>query len=62
MNNHFVSHVRLRDAAFDAIPVAQVVLDCTVSVLINQEARTIFGIRPQDVGRPFYELELSTGQ
>ena len=54
LNNHFVSHVRLRDAAFDAIPVAQVVLDLhSHLVLINQEARTIFGIRPQDVGRPF---------
>src|SRR5262249_57514831 len=28
-------------------------------VLSNQEARTMFGIVPQDVGRPFYELELS---
>jgi two-component system CheB/CheR fusion protein len=40
--------------------VAQVVLDLHSNVvLINQEARTIFGMRPQDVGRPFYELELS---
>jgi two-component system CheB/CheR fusion protein len=60
LNNHFVSHVRLRDAAFDAIPVAQVVLDLhSHLVLSNQEARTIFGLLPQDVGRPFYELELS---
>jgi two-component system CheB/CheR fusion protein len=27
--------------------------------LINQEARTIFGLRPQDVGRPFQDLDLS---
>jgi two-component system, chemotaxis family, CheB/CheR fusion protein len=60
MNNHFVSHVRLRDAAYDAIPVAQVVLDLHSHVsLINQEARTMFGLLPQDVGRPFYELDLS---
>ena len=60
MSNHLVSHVRLRDAAFDAIPVALVVLDLHSNLLlINQEARTMFGIRPQDVGRPFYELELS---
>jgi two-component system, chemotaxis family, CheB/CheR fusion protein len=60
LNNHYVGHIRLREAAFDAGPVAQVVLDLhSYLVLINQEARTIFGIRPQDVGRPFYELELS---
>jgi two-component system, chemotaxis family, CheB/CheR fusion protein len=60
MNNHFVSHVRLRDAAYDAIPVAQIVLDLHSNLsLINQEARTMFDLRLQDVGRPFYELDLS---
>jgi two-component system CheB/CheR fusion protein len=60
MNNHFVSHVRLREAAFDSIPLAQIVLDLHSNVsLINQEARTIFGLRPQDVGRPFQDLDLS---
>jgi two-component system CheB/CheR fusion protein len=60
MNNHLVSYVRLRDAAFDAVPVAQVVLDLHGNLLlINQEARAIFGLLPQDVGRPFYELDLS---
>jgi two-component system CheB/CheR fusion protein len=60
MNNHYVSYIRLRDAAFDAAPVAQVVLDQHSNLLlINQEARTIFGILLQDIGRPFYELELS---
>jgi two-component system CheB/CheR fusion protein len=60
MNNHFVSYLRLRDAAFDAIPMAQVVLDLNSNLmLINQEARTLFGLVPQDVGRPFYELDLS---
>ena len=59
-NNHFASHIRLRDTAFDTVPVAQVVLDLHNTVLlINQEARTIFGLLPQDVGRPFYELDLS---
>jgi two-component system CheB/CheR fusion protein len=60
INNHFVSHVLLRDAAFDTAQMAQVVLDLHGSIwLINQEARTIFGLLPQDVGRPFYELDLS---
>jgi len=60
MNNHLAGYVRLRDAAFDAAPVAQVVLDMHSNLLlINQEARAIFGLVPQDVGRPFYELDLS---
>jgi len=60
MNNHFVGHMRLRDAAFDAIPVALLVLDLHSNILlIDQEARTLFGLFPQDVGRPFYELDLS---
>jgi two-component system, chemotaxis family, CheB/CheR fusion protein len=60
MNNHFMSHARLRDAAFDAVSVAQVVLDTHENTwLINQEARTSFGLLPQDAGRPFYELDLS---
>jgi two-component system, chemotaxis family, CheB/CheR fusion protein len=60
MNNHFVSHVRLREAAFDSIPVAQIVLDLNGNVsLVNQEARTVFDLHPQDVGRPFQDLDLS---
>src|SRR5262249_28101008 len=60
INNHVVSYVRLRDAAFDAVSVAQVVLDLhSHLLLINQEARTMFGLLPQDVSRPFYELDLS---
>jgi two-component system, chemotaxis family, CheB/CheR fusion protein len=60
LNNHFVSHGRLRDAAFDAEPVAQVVLDLHMNIwLMNQEARISFGVLPQDVGRSFYELDLS---
>jgi two-component system, chemotaxis family, CheB/CheR fusion protein len=60
IGNHLVSHIHLRDAAFDAVPVAQVVLDMHSNLLlINQEARTLFGLSPHDVGRPFYELDLS---
>jgi two-component system CheB/CheR fusion protein len=40
--------------------VAQVVLDIHNHVsMANQEARTTFGLISQDVGRPFYELDLS---
>jgi two-component system CheB/CheR fusion protein len=60
MNNHFVSHVRLREVAFDSIPVAQIVLDLNSNVsMINQAARTMFDLHSQDVGRPFQDLDLS---
>ena len=60
LNNHVVSHIRLRDAAFDGAPVAQVVLDLHGNLLlINRAARTTFGLLTQDVGRPFSELDLS---
>jgi two-component system CheB/CheR fusion protein len=60
VGNHLVGHLRLRDTAFDNAPVAQVVVDPQGNLmLINQAARTIFGLLSQDVGRPFAELELS---
>jgi len=58
--NHLAGHIRLREAAFDAAPVAQVVLDLQGHLLlVNEEARRTFNILAQDVGRPFYELEIS---
>jgi two-component system CheB/CheR fusion protein len=60
MGNHLIGHVRLRDTALDTAPVAQVVVNPDgMLVLSNQAARTAFGLLPQDVGRPFHELELS---
>src|SRR6266851_4025982 len=58
--NHLAGHIRLREAAFDTAPVAQVVLDLQgYLLLVNEEARRAFNILAQDVGRPFYELDLS---
>jgi two-component system CheB/CheR fusion protein len=58
--NHLVGHMRLRDAALDATQTAQVVVDPQgVLVLANERARELFGLSPQDLGRPFQELELS---
>jgi two-component system CheB/CheR fusion protein len=60
LSNHLVGHIRLRDAAFDAAPVAQLVLDLQGNVLLlNLEIRTTFGLVPQDIGRPFHALDLS---
>jgi two-component system, chemotaxis family, CheB/CheR fusion protein len=50
----------LREAAFDTGPSAQVVLDASRSlVMANGVARSLLGIRLNDLGRPIQDLELS---
>lgn len=52
--------VRLRESAFDVAPVAQIVVDRQgIVLMLNQEARNLFGLTLRDLGRPFYELEVS---
>jgi two-component system, chemotaxis family, CheB/CheR fusion protein len=50
----------LRECAFLASPVAQVVVtgDDTVA-LVNQHAELIFGVSTRDIGRPIRDLEIS---
>ena len=51
---------RLREAALEASPVAQVVLDPQRKVaVINHKATLMFTIGPPDLGRPIQDLELS---
>jgi PAS domain S-box-containing protein len=51
---------RLRDAAFGAGSVAQVIVSTDgVVVLANTVARTMFGLAPGDIGRRLSDLELS---
>ncbi|MBX6312995.1 MAG: PAS domain S-box protein [Isosphaeraceae bacterium] len=58
--NHLVSHVRLREAAFDTGIVAQVVVDFSgLLALANERARALFGLNPSDFGRPLQDLPLS---
>ncbi len=53
-------HIRLRDMAFDTAPIAQIVIDINGTlVLVNEQARTLFGLSPRDLSRPFQDLELS---
>ncbi|WP_392482518.1 CheR family methyltransferase [Nostoc sp. C110] len=53
-------HLRLRDMGFDTSPIAQVVIDINGSlVMVNEQARTLFGLSPKDLARPFQDLELS---
>jgi two-component system CheB/CheR fusion protein len=58
--DRLMGQVRLRDLAIDATPVPQLFVDAQGNLaLANQSLRNLFGMNPRDVGRPFYELELS---
>ncbi|MEV6046898.1 MULTISPECIES: CheR family methyltransferase [Streptomyces] len=51
---------QLRDLILDAIPSAAVALDAEGTVvMVNNQARSHFGLTTNDVGRPFQDLELS---
>jgi two-component system, chemotaxis family, CheB/CheR fusion protein len=50
----------LRDASFDAGPVAQLVVDQHgILTMANLPARGMFGLTQRDVGRPFKDLDVS---
>jgi two-component system CheB/CheR fusion protein len=51
---------RLRAAALEFSPVAQVVLDADGRLAsINERARSLFNLHENDVGRPLWDLQLS---
>jgi two-component system, chemotaxis family, CheB/CheR fusion protein len=51
---------RLREAAFDAAGVAQLIFDRNGFLnFATERARALFGIAPADVGRPLQDLQLS---
>jgi two-component system, chemotaxis family, CheB/CheR fusion protein len=51
---------RLRNEAFTASPVAQVVVTADGLVaLTNRQADSMFGVSTKDIGRPFRDLDLS---
>lgn len=54
------TYVRLREAAFGVAPLPQLVIDRQDALaLANEAGRTMFGLRSQDLGRPFQDLEVS---
>jgi two-component system CheB/CheR fusion protein len=58
--NRLSQQMRLREMAFDSLSIAQIVVDANgILALVNTQARTVFGLSPQDLGRPFQDLELS---
>jgi two-component system, chemotaxis family, CheB/CheR fusion protein len=51
---------RIRNAALEANPGAQIVVDAAGFLMMaNNRARALFNLRPDDVGRPFQDLEIS---
>jgi len=58
--NILTRYVRLREAAFDTMPVATIVVDDNGNlVLASEKVRVMFGVTQTDLGRPFRDLELS---
>ncbi len=58
--NNLAVHIRIREAAFDASPVAQIVVDLNgILTLANDRARTLFSLNNRDLGRPLQDLEIS---
>jgi two-component system CheB/CheR fusion protein len=54
------THLQMYGVAFDAIPVAQIIVEAAGSLaMYNDRARSLFGLVPTDIGRLFHELELS---
>ncbi|OKH39020.1 chemotaxis protein CheR [[Phormidium ambiguum] IAM M-71] len=59
-SNQLVGSMRLKDEAFEFLPVAQIVVDLQGNlVLANRQARVLFNLSTQDIGRPLQDLELS---
>ncbi|MDN3020712.1 CheR family methyltransferase [Streptomyces sp. S.PB5] len=53
-------HRQMRDLILDAAPSATVAVDADgVVVHVNSHARAHFGLTPNDIGRPFQDLEIS---
>jgi two-component system CheB/CheR fusion protein len=58
--NQLARHVRLREEAFNASPLAQMVVDqFGTVVLLNTRMRSLFHMDSRDVGRPLQDLEIS---
>jgi two-component system, chemotaxis family, CheB/CheR fusion protein len=51
---------RVRSAAFETVPIAQLVVDHGGALaMANIQARTLFGLSQRDAGRPLQDLEVS---
>ena len=58
--SRLADRMRLREAAFNTVPVAQIIVDVNGNLaLANALARSMFGLNLQDLGRPLQDLEIS---
>ena len=59
-NHRMQRYLRMREAALETHPTAQIVVDLNNTlVMANNRARALFGFGTKDLGRSFAELELS---
>jgi two-component system CheB/CheR fusion protein len=57
---HVAGEAQIRDVAFDASPVAEIILDGAGNLtLANAAARALFRLGRGDIGRPFQDLDVS---
>ena len=57
---HLVRYSRQRDLAFDTSPIIQLVVDDAGRLsMANEQARSAFGLRMNDINRPLKDLEVS---
>lgn len=60
VGNQLARQIRLREAAVDTAPIAQLIVDVSGAlVLVNERARSMFSLSLKDVGRPLQDLEIS---
>jgi two-component system CheB/CheR fusion protein len=60
VGNHLMQNMRLRDEAFESLPVAQIAVDISGNLsLANRQARLLFGLTNQDIGRPLQDFQVS---
>jgi two-component system CheB/CheR fusion protein len=58
--NHGMRTPRLQDLAFEALPMARLVLNAQGQVsMVTGKLRELFDVGPQDVGKPLQDLEIS---
>jgi two-component system, chemotaxis family, CheB/CheR fusion protein len=60
VSNNSQSCLRLKELGFDAVPLAQMIVDFSGRlVLANTPAREMFGLKVMDLGCPLQDLEIS---
>ncbi len=58
--NALEAYIHLRELAFESLPIAQIIVDFSGTlVLANAAARSMFGLKLADLGRPLQDLEIS---